>query len=116
MNNGRWTVMIGGREALPIRAIPYVTAWRESPDSIVGALAEPATIDCGKGLRIASRYALCAYQMFDQGHCEPIPASQWKDLVITLNSLTKRLRANEREGATDENHGPLANRRHIEPA
>lgn len=106
MSNGRLTVMIVGREALPIRAIPYVTAWRESPDSIVRALAEPATVDCGQGLRIASRYPLCAYQMFDQGHYEPIPASQWKDPVITLNSLTKRLQANEREGATDENHGP----------
>ena len=44
--------------------------------------------------------------MRDQVRYDPLPASQWKDSGVSINSLTKRLMADEREEATDENHGP----------
>lgn len=106
MYDGRVTVWIGEREALPVRAIPYVTSWQVSPDSIVRALAEPPTIKVGTNLEIRNKRLLVAYQTHDQNKFEPIPASQWKDSVVALSSLTKKLMADEREEATDENHGP----------
>jgi len=40
MNDGRLTFWIDGREALPVRAIPYVTGWqRFTPDALVNSLA-----------------------------------------------------------------------------
>jgi len=64
MNNGRVTVWIGEREALPVRAIPYVTSWQESPNSIVRALTEPSTIKVGTNLAIPNRYLLVAHRRF----------------------------------------------------
>lgn len=37
--SGRLTIWIDGREALPVRAIPYVTGWRYSPDVVAESLA-----------------------------------------------------------------------------
>lgn len=39
MKNGRLTIWIDGREALPVRAIPYVTGWQYSPDVVAESLA-----------------------------------------------------------------------------
>ena len=100
------TVKIEGREALPIRAIPYVTSWQESPDSIVRALSESAVIKVGANLEIPNKHSLVAYQMRDQGGFTPVPPSQWKSLVIDINSLTKKMMADERKNATNENYGP----------
>ena len=105
MNNGRVTVWIGEREALPVRAIPYVTSWQESPNSIVRALTEPSTIKVGTNLAIPNRYLLVAYLMVEHEQYEPIPTSQWKDCAVALNSLTQKLKADERQDATDENYG-----------
>lgn len=106
MGKGKLTILIEGREALPIRAIPYVTSWQESPDSIVRSLAETTTIKVGKNLEIPNRYSLVAYTMDDRERYEPIPASQWKDRIVAINSLATKLRADERSNAADENHGP----------
>lgn len=106
MSDGRLRVVIEGRVALPVRAIPYVTSWNETPDSIVRALAEQATIKIGTNLEIPNRHSLVAYLMDDHGCYESIPANQWKDRAIDINSLTMRLKADEREDATDENYGP----------
>lgn len=106
MNDGRVTVWVGEREALPVRAIPYVTSWQESPDSIVRALSEPATIKVAMCQEIRNKQSLVAYVMDGGGHYEQLPASQWKDSAVALRSLTKKLMADEREEATDENYGP----------
>ncbi len=95
------------RKALPIRAIPYATSWRESPDSIVHTLAAPKTEKYGNGLTVRLRHnELFAYQMDAQGKYELIPPSQWESWVVTLDSLTKKSQADEREGAENENHAP----------
>lgn len=106
MGNRKLTILIEGREALPIRAIPYVTSWQESPDSIVRSLAETATIKVGNNREIPNRHSLVAYGKDDRERYEPIPASQWKNLIVDINSLTTKLRTDERPNASDENHGP----------
>jgi hypothetical protein len=106
MNQGRMTVWIGEREALPVRAIPYVTSWQVSPDGIARVLARPPVITIGTNLQIHNKHSLIAYLMGAHGSFDPLPASQWKDCAITLNSLTQKLKADERDDATHENHGP----------
>jgi len=110
MNNiqsARQTILIDGREALPLRAIPDVTSWRESPDSIVRTLAAPKTRKFGNGLEVRLRHNdLFAYQMDAQGNFAQVPPSQWESWVVTLDSLTKKSKADERKGAEGENHAP----------
>lgn len=79
------------RDAVPLRAIPYVTFWKDSPDGIVSTLAAPKT-------------GLFAYQMDAQGHFEQVPPEQWESWVVTLNCLTLKYQADERDGAEQENH------------
>lgn len=40
MGNEKLTFTIGGREALPVRAIPYVTGWQMSPDVVARSMAK----------------------------------------------------------------------------
>lgn len=95
------------RKALPLRAIPYVTSWRESADEIVRTLAAPKIKKFGKNLDLEIRLKwneLFAYQMDAQGNVAQIPPSQWENWVVTLDSLTKKLMTDERPGAEDENY------------
>lgn len=57
MANQRLTVCIGGREALPVRAIPYVTGWRLmlTPDDSAKHLASP-DVDYFAKLKTLSAY------------------------------------------------------------
>lgn len=85
-------IIIDGREALPIRAIPYVTSWGEAPDGIVQTF---------RGTRLRD---LTAYGMDAEGNYKAIPASQWNEWLVRYTSLTKKLQADERDGAENENY------------
>lgn len=84
------TIKINGRDALPIRSIPYVASWKwnSAPDDIV------CTLSSG---------GMFAFQMDAQDNYEQVPPEQWESWVVTLDSLTKKLQANERAGADGEN-------------
>ena len=111
----RLTVWVDGREALPVRAIPYVAAWRpgSAPDGIVRTLAVPKTRRVGSrvgSLEIRSRHnKLFACQMDSQGHFEQVPPEQWEQFVVALDCLTKKLTADERRGAKGENYDEWRN-------
>jgi hypothetical protein len=104
---------IDGRPALPLRALPYVTAWGESPDSLVRALGLAPTSRPGAGIErvtghrfdIPNKYALTAYRMNADGTWAVIPHRQWLGLAVELSCLTTKLLASERHGADGENHG-----------
>ncbi len=81
------TVEIGGRAALPLRAIPYVTSWKVSPDELVDVLFE-------RSHARPSRFNnLCAYLMGAQGRFVQVPPEQWSIQRAGLESISARLKA-----------------------
>ena len=97
-------IKIDGRDALPLRAIPYVTNWQESPDSLVRVLAAPKTKKfCGKNIRI-KHSELFAYRADDEGNYAQINHKQWERSVLAIDNLTGNFKANEREGELYGNH------------
>lgn len=105
-------VTIDGRLALPLRALPYMTAWAEAPDSLVSALVTEPTLRvggtiqqwAGRRVDILNKQALSAYRMMATGRWKAITASQWQSVAVELSCLTKQLQADERPGAESENH------------
>ena len=78
------TLLIDGREAVPVRAIPFITGWRLSPDALVKDLARH------EHRRKYNDY-LPAFQ-FDpvNAHPEILPA-EWDQVLAQLNALENRL-------------------------
>lgn len=78
------TVWIGGREALPVRAIPYVTGWqRFSPDAVAACLAG------------ATDFFMCArLTAYRISGNEPIQVTprQWDAVVVKLKGFAAELR------------------------
>ena len=50
MDSGSLVVCIGDRDALPVRAIPFVTGWKVSPDVVAKRLARRGNFGLGQGL------------------------------------------------------------------
>lgn len=110
-------VEIDGRRALPLRALPFVCAWAVAPDSLARALCEPPVIEISGRIqvggviqrtagcaKIQNRRSLHAYMYLLDGTWHPLSPEQWKHVELALDSLTKKLKADEREGADGENH------------
>lgn len=82
-------VSIGGREAIPIRAIPFLTNWEVlSPDVIAEVLA-------GESDYFRAFLGLRAYRM-EKGHAKVIAPSFWENCVLRdLRALSDRTRRKE---------------------
>lgn len=78
-------VTIGGREAIPVRAIPYAAGWEVSPDILSASLAHTA-----EGIRLAN---LFAYQLQTDGTFAPILAKEWDSVDDRLRALSASLQA-----------------------
>jgi hypothetical protein len=85
MNQGRMTVWIGEREALPVRAIPYVTGWAASPDQLAKDLSQPLSKDFSR-LR-----NLVAYHLVGDVPTV-VAAREWDATVVKLNALEATLK------------------------
>jgi len=89
---------IEGREALAIRSIPYVTAWRTSPAELVRAFTAPKRAMVAPSYELRRTYGgLFAYQMDDQGVLVEVPPRQWQSLLETLNAQERLGGAREYE-------------------
>lgn len=78
------TLLINGRDAVPVRAIPFVTGWRLSPDALIKDLARHEH-------RQRHKEYLRAYQ-FDPVHSHPeILPAEWDQVLVQLNALENRL-------------------------
>jgi hypothetical protein len=82
-------VLIGGREAIPVRAIPFLTNWEVlSPDVVAGVLAG----DCDF---FHAFKGLTAHHV-EQGQVKAIAKSFWGNFVVReLIALSDRTRHNE---------------------
>ncbi len=85
MSDGRLTVWIGEREALPVRAIPYATGWAVSPDRVAKDLSQPLSKDFS---RITN---LSAYHLAG-GVPTVIAAREWDATVAKLNAVAATLK------------------------
>lgn len=86
VSGGRLTVWINGREALPIRAIPYVTGWWLSPDQVAKNLArviEPP---------FAKLQNLFAYHLQASMRLYRVNPREWDAVVASLEGFEAELR------------------------
>lgn len=76
------TVTIDGREALPVRAIPYVSGWNMSPDMVAEGLAHT---DRSKRLN-----NVLSFRIVD-GAIVAVKPMHWDNVVVALNGLDDKL-------------------------
>ncbi|EXI78529.1 MAG: hypothetical protein AW10_03013 [Candidatus Accumulibacter appositus] len=76
---------ISGREAIPVRAIPYVTGWDVSPDMVAQSLANSSD-----GVRL-DRLTACQYHV--DGSHTPILPKEWDGIEDLLRGLSASLEA-----------------------
>lgn len=79
-------VVIEGREAIPVRALPYVTGWMMSPDMVAKSLARTTFFDRLPGVK--------AYHLSTQGVAPMLP-KEWDGIEADLEVLTAKLKAIE---------------------
>ena len=78
-------VIIAGREAVPVRAIPFVTGWQSfSPDAVAEGLAH--RLDSGK------LEGLTAYHIAGDGSISAMLPKEWDAPVDALAALSKKLK------------------------
>lgn len=92
MSNGRLTFTIGGREALPVRAIPYVTGWHEfSPDVVAQYLTQ-------RGSFMKWSPPLVAYHLPDDTPVPVLPR-EWDAVVAIFEGYEAELRQENADDA-----------------
>lgn len=87
MSNEKLTFTIGGREALPVRAIPYVTGWQMSPDVVARSMAKVESPPPFPALL----QGLSAYHLPDDTPVEVMPR-EWDATVATLEGYEVELK------------------------
>ncbi|WP_235507467.1 hypothetical protein [Acidovorax sp. Leaf78] len=81
--SGAVILNIGGRSALPVRALPYVTSWNLSPDEVAGNLARKT----GAHARLQNTSAL--HLVGDMP--TKMLANEWDAFVVQLDALKAAL-------------------------
>ena len=91
-------VVIDGREAIPVRAIPLLTDWETmGPDAVAQAFTWDEHIYKSEGFH--------AYQI-ENGTAKPIGARWWKNVVcVQLDALHHELKRQEASGILSEQEG-----------
>lgn len=78
------TVSIDGRDAVPVRAIPFVTGWRIAPDALVKDLAR-------HDHRARHKDYLRAYQFEPANGYPEIHPAEWDQILVRLDALENDL-------------------------
>ncbi|MBK7003002.1 MAG: hypothetical protein IPH35_24670 [Rhodoferax sp.] len=81
-------IQINGRDAIPVRAIPFLTSWQKfSPEVLAAVLAQFDEVLLANGMR-----GLTAYRSGDDGVC----AIWWSSFVYReLRALSDTIRARQ---------------------
>lgn len=99
--SGRLTIWIDGREAMPVRAIPYVTGWRYSPDVVAESLARVTAAPFEK-LR-----NLVAYHR-PAGKALLVMASEWTAVMAEVKGFEAELREQRPDVDAIDDHAGYA--------
>jgi hypothetical protein len=79
--------VIAGCEAIPVRAIPFVTGWTMSPDMVASALAHTDLVTKLRGI--------AAYHLAGNDEPAPMLPKEWDGVEAELQALSDTLKANE---------------------
>lgn len=80
-------VVIDGREAIPVRVIPFITGWKMSPDMVASALART---DLAQRLE-----KVPAYHLLPNGSFAPMLPKEWDGIQADLQILSDKLKAKD---------------------
>lgn len=80
-------VVIGGREAIPVRAIPFITGGTISPDMVASALAKT---DLAQRLE-----SVPAYHLLPDGSVASMLPKEWDGIKADLQILSDKLKAKD---------------------
>ncbi len=78
---------ISGREAIPVRALPFVTGWSMSPDMVASALARSDPEEMLRGV--------VAYHLVGQAKPAPMLPKAWDGVEAELRTLSETLKFKE---------------------
>lgn len=84
-------VDVGGREAIPVRAIPFATGWWMSPDKVATVLAQTD--------QFTKMRAVGSYQLDQSGTPRKALPKDWDQYVACMDALTARLKAAQSDEA-----------------
>ena len=76
-------VIIDGREAIPVRAIPFVAGWMISPDVVAKSFAKTDHW-------ITRLDGVAAYYLAAEGKYSPMLAKEWDVIEADLDILSDR--------------------------
>lgn len=81
-------VSIEGRDAIPVRAIPYVTGWKLSPDVLATCLAQSSDWP-------SHPQSMVGHHVMRDGRIAEMLPKEWDGIVSELQSLSDALHAEE---------------------
>lgn len=81
-------IQISGREAIPIRAIPFVTGWLMSPDVVAKLYAHTDSW-------ITKLVEVYAFNLSDDGSYVQTLPKEWDGVIADLESLSNRIKIDE---------------------
>jgi hypothetical protein len=96
-------VIVDDQEALPIRAIPYITGWTLSPDIVTKSLAKTDHW-------VTRLEGLTAYHLLPDGEYAPMLPKEWDGIEAELQVLSDKLKVGE---SFDQEHYPEWRKRSI---
>lgn len=79
-------IEINAREALPVRAIPYVTCWTISPDNLVQQLALTGIVEL----------KLDSYLLNEEGRYSKILTKEWDGFNASFKALSERIKVSQK--------------------
>lgn len=82
------TVVIDGREAMPIRAIPFVTGWMVSPDVVAKTFSKTDHW-------VTRLENVVAYYLAGNGKYSPMLPKEWDGILAELQILSEKLKSTE---------------------
>lgn len=99
MSDRRLVIEVGGREAIPVRAIPYITGWLLSPDKVARQLSG----DAGTNINVLG--GMTAYRL-SAGIAIQVKPKEWDSILASIYLLQHQLKTeypfNESDSASPD--------------